>query len=61
MDKVIQNIVTKDSLVKALRDLGVEENMILEVHSSLSSFGFVLGGARTVVDALIEAVGESGT
>ena len=59
--KVVQNIVTKDSLVRSLRDLGVETGMILEVHTSLSSFGFVLGGARTVVDALLEAVGEDGT
>ena len=31
------------------------------VHSSLSAIGFVEGGAETVVDALLQAVGKRGT
>ncbi|MCX7766122.1 MAG: AAC(3) family N-acetyltransferase, partial [Candidatus Sumerlaeia bacterium] len=31
------------------------------VHSSLSSFGYVSGGADTVIDTLLEVVGETGT
>ncbi len=31
------------------------------VHSSLSSFGYVEGGADTVIDALLEVVGSAGT
>lgn len=58
---MIQTVVTKESLKKALEEIGVTSNMMIEVHSSLSSFGHVIGGARTVVDALMEIVGEDGT
>ncbi len=34
---------------------------MLQVHSSLSRLGYVEGGADTVVDALLEAVGPEGT
>ena len=53
--------VTKDMLVDALKKLGVRSNQILEVHASLSSFHYVIGGARTIVDALMELCGKSGT
>lgn len=52
---------TVASLVRDLRALGVEEGMTLFVHSSLSSLGWVAGGAQAVVLALEEAVGETGT
>ena len=35
--------------------------MELEVHSSLSSFGYVDGGAETVIEALMECVGTNGS
>ncbi len=35
--------------------------MSLEVHSSLSALGYVVGGPDTVVEALVETVGDSGT
>ncbi|MCR5229352.1 MAG: AAC(3) family N-acetyltransferase [Solobacterium sp.] len=59
--RTITEVVTKESLIEALRSVGVGPNMILEVHSSLSSFGYVSGGARTVVDALLELEEEGGT
>ncbi|MCH4208438.1 MAG: AAC(3) family N-acetyltransferase [Solobacterium sp.] len=52
---------TKDDLVNALRKLGVGPGQILEVHSSLSTFGYLIGGARTVVDALMEIAQDGGT
>lgn len=57
----ITDPITKDMLVGGLRKLGVSSNQIIEVHSSLSSFEYVIGGARTVVDALLEVAGENGT
>ena len=51
----------KHELIKAFKKIGIQEGMELEVHSSLSSFGYVEGGANTVIDALIECVGESGS
>lgn len=57
----IQQIVTKEDIKNALYSIGVGSNMIIEVHSSLSSFGYVLGGARTVVDVLMEIAEDGGT
>jgi aminoglycoside 3-N-acetyltransferase len=53
--------VTQQSLVAALRRLGVKPGGILLVHSSLSALGFVAGGARAVIRALIESIGPEGT
>ncbi|MGF2618357.1 AAC(3) family N-acetyltransferase [Rossellomorea vietnamensis] len=52
---------TTASLIEDFRNLGVEEGMVLIVHSSLSSLGWVCGGAVAVVTALMKAVGERGT
>lgn len=54
-------MVSKEDIKKGLTKLGVVPGMILEVHSSLSSFGYVDGGAATVIDALKEAVTEEGS
>ncbi len=48
--------VTCHEILTGLRRLGVQPGMRLMVHSSLSSFGTVDGGARSVIAALIEAV-----
>lgn len=53
--------VTAASIARDLRTLGVETGDVLVVHSSLASLGWVVGGAAAVVDALLEAVGASGT
>ncbi|MFC6726116.1 AAC(3) family N-acetyltransferase, partial [Halobium palmae] len=49
---MVDEPVTTDSIVSDLRDLGVERGDVLLVHSSLSSLGWVSGGAPAVVDAL---------
>jgi len=53
--------MNKQELIKAFQDIGVKKGMTLEVHSSLSSFGHVEGGADAVIDALMECVGEEGS
>ncbi len=53
--------VTQAQIVRELRRLGVRAGDIVVAHSALSSFGQVAGGARRVVDALIETVGPKGT
>ena len=53
--------ITNDVLVEGLRDLGLTDGDVAIVHSSLSRFGYVEGGADTVVDALLAAVGPEGT
>jgi len=53
--------VTRSMIVEALRGIGVNQGDILAVHSSLSSFGFVEGGAKTIISALKDALTPSGT
>lgn len=53
--------VTIDSLVRDLSALGVTAGMTVLVHSSLSSLGWVNGGAPAVVLAIEEVVRSYGT
>lgn len=52
---------TQPQLVTALRDAGLCEGDLVLVHSALRKLGPVEGGAETVIDALLEAVGPAGT
>lgn len=54
-------MVTKQQIIDGLRELGLSEGDTVIVHSSLSSFGEVEGGADCVVDALLETIGAEGT
>ncbi|MEU6842812.1 AAC(3) family N-acetyltransferase [Streptomyces sp. NPDC046716] len=54
-------LVTRASLATDLRALGVEPGETLLVHTSLSSLGWVNGGAVAVVQALLDALGPDGT
>ena len=53
--------LNKQQLIDDLRALGVGPGMTLMVHSALSAIGQVEGGAETVIEALIEALGPEGT
>ena len=58
---VVHSILTKDELVNKLKKLGVTSSMILEVHVSLDALPYVVGGAQSVVDALMELAKDGGT
>jgi aminoglycoside 3-N-acetyltransferase len=53
-------VVTRGQLVRDFRRLGVMAGQTLLVHASLRSFGWVRGGADTVVGALRQALGPRG-
>lgn len=53
--------VTQPEIVAGLREVGLSEGDVVLMHSSLSAFGYVEGGADAVIDALLEVVGQSGT
>lgn len=53
--------VSSADLTAALRALGLAVGDLVMVHSSLSAFGHVEGGAATVVGALLEVLGPEGT
>lgn len=52
---------TVRSLTSDLHALGVASDDVVIVHSSLSSLGWVAGGAQAVVEALLEVVSPAGT
>ncbi|MFN2108441.1 MAG: AAC(3) family N-acetyltransferase, partial [Anaerolineae bacterium] len=52
--------ITQEDIEKGLRELGLNRGDAVEVHSSLSSFGWVEGGASAVIEALMSVVGEEG-
>ena len=53
--------VTRAGLAAELGRLGVRSGSVLLVHSALSALGWVCGGAQTVVEALLDALGPDGT
>ena len=56
-----RKIVLKEDVIQALTAVGVRPGQSIMVHTSLSSLGFVCGGAQTVIEALMECVGGEGT
>jgi len=59
--KPILKILTKAQLIAYFKEVGINLGDVVEVHSSLKSLGYVVGGARTVVEALMDSVGPTGT
>lgn len=57
----VENMISKENIKYCLYLLGINKGDIVFVHSALSSIGFVDGGAETVIDALLESVGDEGT
>jgi len=51
----------KLELIKEFKKIGIQTGMEIEVHSSLSSFGYMEGGAESVIEALMECVGLYGS
>lgn len=56
-----RKLVLKQDILTALKRVGVGGGQTVMVHASLSSLGFVCGGAQAVIEALLESVGEEGT
>ncbi|WP_330457100.1 AAC(3) family N-acetyltransferase [Streptomyces sp. NBC_00820] len=54
-------LVTRGSIAAQLLTLGVEPGETLLAHSSLSSLGWVNGGAVAAVQGLLDALGPDGT
>ena len=53
--------ITKKFLVDKFSQLGIKQGDTLLVHASLSSLGYVVGGAEALFWALREVIGEQGT
>ena len=46
-------LIKKSDILTALHSLGIHPGQSLIVHTSLSSIGYVIGGAQTVIEALM--------
>lgn len=53
--------ITSDDLKRGFQVLGIQNGMTLEVHCSLSSFGWLVGGANALIQELMQAVGDCGS
>ena len=56
-----KKLILKSDILSALEKVGVRPGQVIMVHTSLGSIGYVCGGAQTMIEALIEAVGKDGT
>lgn len=61
MEQIEKNIITKADLVQDLRNIGIKEGDLLHLKVSLKSIGWIEGGAKTLIDAFMEVLGEKGT
>lgn len=48
-----RKLVTPEDIKNALEDVGVKKGQAIMVHTSLSSLGYVCGGAQSVIEALV--------
>lgn len=53
--------VSRVMIAAGLRDLGLPAGAQVLAHSSLSSFGYVEGGADALIDAVLDVLGPQGT
>ena len=53
--------ITKEDLINKFSQLGIKQGDTLLVHASLSSLGYVVGGAEALYYALREVIGNEGT
>jgi len=60
-DPTGRTVVTRADIVAGLGALGLRSGDMVQVHSALSSFGYVEGGPDDVVDAFLEVLGPDGT
>lgn len=54
-------VIYRETLANDFLSLGIKAGDNVIVHSSLSKIGYVEGGSKTVIDALLEVIGEEGT
>ena len=55
-EKLIETVVTKNDLKRALQSLGVKANDACLVHTAMSKLQYLPGGSETIVNALEETL-----
>ncbi|MFB9330344.1 aminoglycoside N(3)-acetyltransferase [Paenibacillus aurantiacus] len=54
-------ILTREDLVQGLSGCGLKAGATVIAHTSMRKLGFIVGGAETLIRALLDVVGEEGT
>ena len=57
----MDTMLSVSELMQGLQRLGVRSGMALEVHCSLSRFGYLEGGAGALIHSLMQVVGNEGS
>ena len=52
--------LTQDEIMNGLEKVGLKKGMIVYVHSSMSSFGYVNGGPNSVISPILNIIGNEG-
>jgi aminoglycoside 3-N-acetyltransferase len=61
MNQKGRNIISKEKIISDLKRIGIKKGELLHLKVSLKSIGFIDGGANTILEALLDVVGEEGT
>jgi aminoglycoside 3-N-acetyltransferase len=61
MAKTAENVITQASLEKDLEEIGICRGDWLHIKVSLKSIGWIEGGPKTVIDAMLNVLGPEGT
>lgn len=56
-----RKLVIPDDIKVSFEGSGCQKGQVVMVHTSLRSLGYVCGGAQSVIETLLEGVGEEGT
>lgn len=60
-DTLGNNRLTREEIVEGLRRLGLKTGDVVLAHSAMRTFGYIEGGAETVVAAILDVLGARGT
>ena len=60
-NKELSSVITIEDIKRELKHIGIQNGDVLEVHASLKSIGYVLGGANALLDAILDTLGFEGT
>ncbi len=58
---MIKNIITRKEFGQILADNGIGAGMIIEAYIQLDKCDYVIGGAKTIIEEIMNAIGYTGT
>lgn len=54
-------VVTQSQIIEQLKKVGLKSGEVVMLHSSLSKMGYVEGGPQTIIDSILNVIGDEGT